>query len=213
MNVVVKAIKGLQKEVKAAQPKESQLPADFKPVRRVVKIGNQLLFDDNPTSAGRGGGGTPQGTVGNLVYVPVANPDGTNIGGGEGGGLTDAELRASAVAVSVEDVATETKQDDANTLLTAIKTALEILDDWDASDRTTSNNQYGWVATKGKVTTLKADGTTDIAIGDFLSAFTTAEIVKKASTGETAIAIALEAYTADNSSGVLDAMIIDPRLV
>lgn len=77
----------------------------------------------------------------------------------------------------------------------------------------TINNAYGSVQILGKTTLLKVDGTTDIAIGDFLSTFTTAGIAKKASAAETAFAIALEAYTADNSSGVIDALLIVPRLI
>lgn len=81
-----------------------------------------------------------------------------------------------------------------------------------------ANNAYGYIQTLGKTTLMKADGTTDIAIGDFLTTFTSAGIVGKAATGtlgttpgDLAIAIALEAYTANDSSGVLDALIIPPR--
>lgn len=49
----------------------------------------------------------------------VVGPDGDPISGGGGGGLTDAELRASDVEVN---------DSSANTSLTAIKTAVEILD-------------------------------------------------------------------------------------
>ena len=65
----------------------------------------------------------------------------------------------------------------------------------------------------GKVTTLKVDGTTDIAVGDFLCTSTTAGIAQKAGSGHTAFAIALEAYTTDDTNGVLDAMLISPRLL
>lgn len=56
-------------------------------------------------------------------------------------------------------------------------------------------------------------GTTDIAVGDFITAFTTVEIGQKGSAGQTAIAIALEAYTNNDSSGVIDALIIPPRYI
>lgn len=81
------------------------------------------------------------------------------------------------------------------------------------STQSIANNASGYIRTSGKVTNLKVDGTTDIAIGDFISTFTTAGIGKKAAAGETAIAIALEAYTTDDSSGVIDALIISPRKV
>jgi len=38
-------------------PEPGQLPEDYRPYRRVIKAGNRLIFDDNITSASRGGGG------------------------------------------------------------------------------------------------------------------------------------------------------------
>ena len=75
------------------------------------------------------------------------------------------------------------------------------------------NNAYGRIQVLGKTTALKVNGTTDIAIGDFLSTFTTAKIARKASAGDTTFAIALEAYVADDSSGVIDALLIPPRMI
>ena len=74
-----------------------------------------------------------------------------------------------------------------------------------------SSNAYGYIQTSGKTTLLKVNGTTDIAVGDFITTYTTAGIGAKAGAGGLAIAIALEAYTTDNSSGVIDALIIEPR--
>lgn len=83
-----------------------------------------------------------------------------------------------------------------------------------------ADTAYGWVQTLGKTTALKVDGTENISIGDFLTTFTTAKIAKKATAGvadttpgSTAFAIALEAYTTDNSSGVVDALLIPPRTI
>lgn len=80
-----------------------------------------------------------------------------------------------------------------------------------------SNNASGYIQVVGKTTLLTVDGTTDIAVGDYLTTFTTAGIAKKAapaalgvSLGDLAFAVALEAYTTDNSSGVIDALIINP---
>lgn len=64
----------------------------------------------------------------------------------------------------------------------------------------------------GPTSALKADGTSDIAIGDYLSTFTTAKIAQK-STGVGAFAMALEAYTANDSSGVIDAFILTMGIV
>lgn len=76
-----------------------------------------------------------------------------------------------------------------------------------------SNNNYGAVLALGYTTVLKVDGTTDIAIGDLLGTFTTAKIAMKAAAGDMAFAIALEAYTTNDSNGVIDALLISPRLI
>ncbi len=78
---------------------------------------------------------------------------------------------------------------------------------------TIANNASGHVQTIGKTTALKVDGTTDIAIGDFIGTFTTATIGQKAAVGDTAIAIALEAYTTDDSNGVIDALLVNPVMI
>lgn len=76
-----------------------------------------------------------------------------------------------------------------------------------------SDNASGQVQTLGKTTALKVDGTTDIAIGDFIGTFTTAKIGMKAASGDMAIAIALEAYATDDSAGIIDALLISPRKI
>ena len=75
-----------------------------------------------------------------------------------------------------------------------------------------ANNAYGNITVYG-TTNAKVDGTTDIAVGDFLSAFTTAGILQKATTGQTAIAIALASYTADDSNGTIVVRVISPRII
>ncbi len=74
-----------------------------------------------------------------------------------------------------------------------------------------ANNTVGRIQTLGHTTVLKVDGTADIAIGDFIATFTTAKIGQKATAGDMAIAIAREAYTTDDSAGVIDAILITPR--
>lgn len=76
---------------------------------------------------------------------------------------------------------------------------------------TIANTASGLVQVLGKTTALKVDGTTDIAIGDLLGTFTTAGITQKAAAGDMAFAVALEAYTTDDSNGVIDALLITPR--
>ncbi len=78
---------------------------------------------------------------------------------------------------------------------------------------TIANNTFGAILKNGVTTNLKVDGTTDIAVGDFIGTFTTAKIGMKAATGDMAIAIAREAYTTDDSSGVIDALFITPRKI
>lgn len=78
---------------------------------------------------------------------------------------------------------------------------------------TIANNDTGFIQVQGFTDSLKVDGTTDIAVGDFISCFTTAKIGKKAVAGDTAIAIAYEGYTTDDSNGIIDALIIPPRLI
>ena len=76
-----------------------------------------------------------------------------------------------------------------------------------------TNNSYGLVQVAGKTTLLTVNGTTDIAIGDQLTSFTAAGIAAKAAAGDMVIAYALEAYTTDDSLGVIDALIVSPRLI
>lgn len=69
------------------------------------------------------------------------------------------------------------------------------------------------VLLEGHTNILKANGTVDIAQGDFLGTYTTAGIACKAEAGDMAIAIALEAYTGNDSNGVLDAVLLSPRKI
>jgi len=75
------------------------------------------------------------------------------------------------------------------------------------------NLEYGYIQTSGKTTKLKADGTANIAIGDYLTPSTTAGVVEKAASGDMAIAMALEIYETDDANGVIDALLFTPRLM
>lgn len=68
-----------------------------------------------------------------------------------------------------------------------------------------------YIQTLGKTVLLKVDGTEDIAVGDLLGAGTAAGIAMKAAAGDMAFAQALEAYTGNDSNGVIDALLITPR--
>jgi parallel beta-helix repeat protein len=78
---------------------------------------------------------------------------------------------------------------------------------------TIADDADGQILTEGKTSLLKVNGTTDIAIGDFITPFTSAGIGQKAAAGDMAIAIALEAYTTDDSNGVIDALLVKPRKI
>lgn len=132
---VVEALIDLEANIKPKQTAD-----EFVPMRRVVRRGNKLEFDDSYWGGSGGGGG------------------GSSSGGGTTGGLTNAELRATAVDVNIAipidvgvkntadatiDPATEQKQDSAITQLTqisadatsssadlsAIKASVQTLDD------------------------------------------------------------------------------------
>lgn len=76
-----------------------------------------------------------------------------------------------------------------------------------------ADNASGKVLITGKTVVLKVDGTADIAIGDLLGTFTAAKIAMQAQAGDMAFAIALEVYAANDSNGVIDALLIKPRKV
>jgi hypothetical protein len=76
-----------------------------------------------------------------------------------------------------------------------------------------SNNNWGYVQTIGKTVSLKVNGTDDIAIGDFICTYTSSGIGAKAGSGDMAFAIALEAYTSNDSNGVIDALLVTPRKI
>lgn len=83
---------------------------------------------------------------------------------------------------------------------------------WGISTGAISNNADGYICVSG-ITNAKVNGTADIAIGDYLTTYTDAKILAKATAGQTAIAIALAAYTADDSSGLISVRVIPPRII
>ena len=69
-----------------------------------------------------------------------------------------------------------------------------------------ANGAVGKILKGGFTAKLKVNGTVDIAVGDLLSTYTSAGIAAKATAGKGgAFAMALEAYTNNDSSGVIDA--------
>lgn len=72
---------------------------------------------------------------------------------------------------------------------------------------TVADAKIGRMQFWGPTRLLKVDGTTDIAAGDYLGTFTTAKIAAKTTTTG-AFALALEAYSTNDSSGVIDAFLM-----
>lgn len=80
-------------------------------------------------------------------------------------------------------------------------------------DDTIADDAFGAILTEGECAVVKVNGTDDIAVGDFLSTYTTAGIAKKAAAGDMAFAIAREVYTTNDSAGEIKALLIAPRKV
>ena len=67
----------------------------------------------------------------------------------------------------------------------------------------------GKIQVYGPTKYLQVDGKDDIAVGDFISSFTIEKIGQKGTIGSgNCIAIACEAYTTDDSNGVIDAFLL-----
>lgn len=77
----------------------------------------------------------------------------------------------------------------------------------------TDTDEWGAVLVEGYTDILQVNGTDDIAIGDFLTLHSANAVARKAQDGEMAFAIALEAYTTDDSNGVISAILITPRKI
>ena len=69
-----------------------------------------------------------------------------------------------------------------------------------------ANNGYGEIQREGPTSLLKVNGSTSIAVGDHIASYSAVKIGQKAGSGlGGAFAIALEAYSTGDSSGVIDA--------
>lgn len=106
-----KAVVNIEQYINDQSQPSDQGAENYTPVRRVLKVGNRFIFDDNFSNAGGGGGSG---------------------GGGTTDGLTDAQLRASPVPVSASidttGLATATKQDTGNTSLSSIDGKITAVD-------------------------------------------------------------------------------------
>lgn len=95
-----KAIVEVQQRIEEQTTKEpGQTPEKYLPVRRVVKIGNRFIFDDNLNTGGRGGGGstTSSGVVATEVEISNDSGNPIPISGSVTGSITaDTELPTAA---------------------------------------------------------------------------------------------------------------------
>lgn len=120
------------------------------------------------------------------------------------GPLTDAELRASAVPVSAASLplptgaATLAEQQTQTTALSAIQTSVQILDDWDESDRAKVNPIVGQAGVQGGAGSVSAN-TTRVAIATDANAVTAVGTV--ADDGTTPGAPVMIGGTAKNTDG------------
>lgn len=76
--IAIDAIDKLLKELKVN--KASQNAIDYTPVRRVIKIGSQFFFDDNPNGQTASSGISRDLTRNTGTTIAVTNSDGSNIG-------------------------------------------------------------------------------------------------------------------------------------
>lgn len=131
----------------------------------------------------------------------IINRDGTTgfrMRNSSGGTINAGEVVVLDTAQQTGDaVTTTTTQDDPNIFGVMMETVL--------------NGASGFVARSGHIDNLKVNGTTDIAVGDKLTTFTTAGIAAKqsAATKPGVFAIALEAYSTNDSLGVIDAFLFE----
>jgi len=159
---------------------------------------SSCIFTGN-TSGGLNDSGVGTISLGNVGLNALETKEHFRFKNTSGGSLAAGDLVTFKAVAAGDEVTTTTIQGDDLIFAMAVETI--------------TNNSYGRFQTLGKTTALKVDGTTDIAIGDFIGSFTSAGIGMKAAAGDMAIAIALEAYTANDSNGVIDALLIKPRKI
>lgn len=167
---------------------------------RFIGVGNiqdNQATSDNPFDAGEG----PGNTIGNINVTATNAKDVVFMKNTSGSDLDEGTVMIYKSVAAGDEVTTTTTQGDDKVCGVIV---------W---ANASSNNDYVAILREGKTTTLKVDGTTDIAVGDFLATFTSAGIAAKAGSGDMAFAIALEAYTTDDSLGVIDALLITPRKI
>lgn len=156
-------------------------------------IGNVFL-----TSTLEVSGANPLQMLGNLFQQPSTTRTEVTATNGSGGSLGEGNVVVYGDDVSGNEFTTTTTLGDPK-VMGMINGA------------TIANGASGQILQEGFTDALKVNGTIDIAVGDLLSTYSSAGIAKKAEAGETAFAVALEAYTGNDSNGIINALLITPR--
>ena len=112
-----KSIVNIERYIREQSESSDQGAENYQPVRRVIKVGNRFIFDDNFTNAGGGGsGGDSTGGNTTVDNFPTEYP------------LPAAQVTTLTPPAAITGFATSAKQDTAQTALDAIKTSVETLD-------------------------------------------------------------------------------------
>ena len=104
-----KSIVNIEQYIREQSKPSDQGAENYQPVRRVIKVGNRFIFDDNFTNAG--GGGSGGGSTGGNTTVdnfPTEYP------------LPAAQVTTLTPPAAITDFATSAKQDTGNTSLSSI---------------------------------------------------------------------------------------------
>lgn len=141
---IEKAIIEVSQRIQESTVEESQAPEDYKPFRRVVKVGNRLLYDDQPTPANRasgggsssGGGEVTQGTdpwivgatdfdIRNLAFATdKVDVSGSTLAANSGVDIGDVTINNSVTSpVNALDIPLATRIDEASGTVTYIGSA------------------------------------------------------------------------------------------
>jgi hypothetical protein len=135
------------------------------------------------------------------------------LGHEEGSGLAQRGRNSSGGSLAVGDVVVASTGQAEDPFDIAFTTTTTLGDDGVIgviTDGPISDNRAGPAQVRGHVAVVKVNGTTDIAVGDWLESYSAVGIASKAAGAQGAFARALEVYTTDDSAGEIKALIMQP---
>lgn len=100
---ITEHLEQITKAVKASVVEPSKAPSDFIPFRRVIKLGNKLVFDDSLWGGSGGGGGIPEELIDRSGANPVVRVSSSGSSGGGDGAILDGS--SSSIKATVFDYA------------------------------------------------------------------------------------------------------------